>query len=136
MDVTWKKIWNLQHQNYAGKTKEKIVRYFECLTIYISFHFDVPISTDYEFRFIDVFFKVKALHKPVSRSLHIAEYGRTEQKELEKYCKKIYIAEEEFTVIAFQYTPYIVLTRSSDQLKRCWASFRQSIMEGLHSTFY
>ncbi|MBK6399036.1 MAG: hypothetical protein IPF75_12445 [Bacteroidetes bacterium] len=81
--------------------------------------FDVPYPADYG-GVIDVFFKLKALHEAgIKITLHCFEYGRTEQKELEKYCKKVYYyPRKNSRSLLFNTLPYIVLTRSSDQLKK------------------
>ena len=51
--------------------------------------FDVPFPPNYG-GVIDVFYKLKALNKQgLQIILHTFEYGRGEQKELEKYCKNI-----------------------------------------------
>ncbi len=99
--------------------------------------FDVPYPADYG-GVIDVFFKLKALHQcGVKITLHCFEYGRTEQKELEKYCKKVYYyPRKNSRSLLFNTLPYIVLTRSSDLLKeRLMKDDAPILMEGLHSTF-
>ncbi|MBK9414837.1 MAG: glycosyltransferase [Bacteroidetes bacterium] len=99
--------------------------------------FDVPYPADYG-GVIDVFFKLKALHEAgIKITLHCFEYGRTEQKELEKYCKKVYYyPRKNSRSLLFNTLPYIVLTRSSDQLKKRLLKDNSPIlMEGLHSTF-
>lgn len=99
--------------------------------------FDVPYPADYG-GVIDVFFKLKALHQSgLKITLHCFEYGRTEQKELEKYCKKVYYyPRKNSRSLLFNTLPYIVLTRSSDLLKKRLLKDNSPIlMEGLHSTF-
>ncbi|MBL0033425.1 MAG: glycosyltransferase [Bacteroidetes bacterium] len=99
--------------------------------------FDVPYPADYG-GVIDVFFKLRALHEAgIKITLHCFEYGRTEQKELEKYCKKVYYyPRKNSRSLLFNTLPYIVLTRSSDQLKKRLLKDNSPIlMEGLHSTF-
>ena len=99
--------------------------------------FDVPYPADYG-GVIDVFFKLRALHEAgIKITLHCFEYGRTEQKELEKYCKKVYYyPRKNSRSLLFNTLPYIVLTRSSDQLKKTLLKDNSPIlMEGLHSTF-
>ncbi|MBK8363390.1 MAG: glycosyltransferase [Bacteroidetes bacterium] len=81
---------------------------------------------------------MKALHEAgIKITLHCFEYGRTEQKELEKYCKKVYYyPRKNSRSLLFNTLPYIVLTRSSDQLKKRLLKDNSPIlMEGLHSTF-
>ena len=52
--------------------------------------FDVPYTPNYGGA-IDVYYKLKALNKlGVKIILHTYEYGRGEQKELEKYCANIF----------------------------------------------
>jgi len=49
--------------------------------------FDVPYPTDYGGA-IDVFYKIKALHKlGIKIHLQTYEYGRGQQDELLKYCE-------------------------------------------------
>ena len=98
--------------------------------------FDVPFPADYG-GVIDVFFKIKALHKAgVKIILHCFEYGRTPQIELEKYVEKVYYyPRKNFRSLLFNTLPYIVLTRKSELLKeRLLNDNFPILMEGLHST--
>lgn len=99
--------------------------------------FDVPYPADYG-GVIDVFFKLKALHEAgLKITLHCFEYGRTEQKELEKFADKVYYyPRKNSRSLLFNTLPYIVLTRSSDLLKeRLLKDNSPVLMEGLHTTF-
>jgi hypothetical protein len=83
--------------------------------------FDVPFPANYG-GVIDVFYKIKNLHQAsVKIILHCFEYGRGEQKELEKYCA----------------TPYIVKSRTSKQLLDNLLQDEYPILfEGLHTCYY
>jgi hypothetical protein len=99
--------------------------------------FDVPYPANYG-GVIDVFFKIKNLHKSnIDIHLHCFEYGRGEQKELEKYCAKVYYYKRK-TGISSQLssTPYIVKSRESQELKANLLSNNFPILfEGLHTCF-
>ncbi|MBK7430633.1 MAG: glycosyltransferase [Bacteroidia bacterium] len=98
--------------------------------------FDVPYPADYG-GVIDVFYKLKALHQlGVKITLHCFEYGRPEQKELNKYAQKVYYyPRKNSRSLLFTAQPYIVLTRSSELLKeRLLKDNDPILMEGLHST--
>ena len=99
--------------------------------------FDVPFPPDYG-GVIDVFYKLKALHqKGVRITLHCFEYGRKPRPELEKYAAKVFYYERKTTKsLLFNTYPYIVLTRSSPELKkRLMEDSAPILMEGIHSTF-
>ena len=52
--------------------------------------FNVPFPANYG-GVIDVFYKIKSLHQlGIQITLHCFKYGRTEAKELEKYCKTVH----------------------------------------------
>ncbi len=79
--------------------------------------FDVPLPANYG-GVIDVFFKIKALHKAgIKIKLHCFSYGRDKDEILEKYCDKVYYYER-FTSINshFSVLPYIVKSRKNKDL--------------------
>ena len=99
--------------------------------------FDVPWPADYGGA-IDVFFKLKAFHKEgIKIHLHCFEYGRTAQDALKKICASVhYYPRKTAKSLLFNTLPYIVLTRTSDSLKKNLMKNNYPVlMEGLHSTF-
>ena len=100
--------------------------------------FDVPYPPSYG-GVIEVYFKIKSLHEAgVKVHLHCFEYGRQRQKELEKICESVsYYPRKTISAFLFSKLPYIVLSRSSEELKKNLLKDEHPIlMEGLHSTFY
>lgn len=100
--------------------------------------FDVPYPADYG-GVIDIFHKVRWLHKlGVAVTLHCFQYGRSEAEELRSICKKvIYYKRSKYRNPFLGDTPYIVLTRSNDELLHNLLRDRSAIIfEGLHTTFY
>src|SRR5689334_7572694 len=81
--------------------------------------FDVPFPPSYG-GVIDVFFKIKAFHEEgVKVHLHCFEYGRKEGRELEKFCASInYYPRKTTKSLLFNGYPYIVLSRTSETLKK------------------
>ncbi|HLX91428.1 MAG TPA: hypothetical protein VKR32_07080 [Puia sp.] len=99
--------------------------------------FDVPYPADYG-GVIDVFFKIKALHHLGIRvHLHCFEYGRGEQLELKRYCYEVNYYHRNKGHKGFSHKlPYIVCSRSSDELTRCLlADDHPILLEGIHCTF-
>lgn len=97
--------------------------------------FDVPYPANYG-GVIDVFYKLKQLHKQgVKITLHCFEYGRGEQKELNKYCEKVYYYRRSTSVFnQASRLPYIVKTRTSKQLlKNLLVDESPVLFEGLHT---
>ncbi|MDP2386966.1 MAG: glycosyltransferase [Bacteroidota bacterium] len=97
--------------------------------------FDVPYPANYG-GVIDVFYKLKQLHKQgIKITLHCFEYGKGEQKELNKYCEKVYYYKRSTSVFhQVSRLPYIVKTRSSDQLlKNLLLDEAPILFEGLHT---
>ncbi len=87
---------------------------------------------------IDVFYKIKYFHsKGIKVHLHCFEYGREEQKELEKYCHLVYYYKRETGVFSnISLIPYIVKSRISFELKNNLLKNNFPILfEGLHTTF-
>ncbi|MBC7862295.1 MAG: glycosyltransferase family 1 protein, partial [Bacteroidia bacterium] len=87
---------------------------------------------------IDVFYKLKELKKAgVKIYLHCFEYGRKQQKELEKYCEKVFYYKRKKSVIQlFSELPFIVKSRINEDLKKNLLSNEFPILfEGLHTCF-
>ncbi|MEY4594788.1 MAG: hypothetical protein RIQ47_1198 [Bacteroidota bacterium] len=98
--------------------------------------FDVPFPPDYG-GVIDVFYKIKALYElGVSVHLHCFEYGRAPREELNPYCASVnYYPRQTNKSLLFNTLPYIVLSRSSDDLrKRLLQDDYPILMEGIHCT--
>jgi len=98
--------------------------------------FDVPYPPDYG-GVIDVFYKIKSLHKlGVRVHLHCFEYGRRGSEELKNICESIhYYPRRTAKSQLFNTYPYIVLSRESEELKKNLLKNNFPIlMEGLHST--
>lgn len=88
---------------------------------------------------IDVFYKLKNLHKAgVKIILHCFEYGRGEQKELEKYCDKVYYHKRNTSFInQLSSIPFIIKSRSPEQLITNLLKDDYPILfEGLHTCYY
>ena len=79
--------------------------------------FDVPLPANYG-GVIDVFYKIKALHKAgIKIKLHCFYYGREKNVELEKYCENVYYYPRKtsfFTHLSI--SPYIVKSRFNKAL--------------------
>ena len=98
--------------------------------------FDVPYPPNYGGA-IDVFYKLKALHKlGVKIILHTYEYGRGEQKELQKYCDDIFYYKRDKKIKhIFSRTPFIVKTRTDKELiKNLLNNNFPILFEGIHCT--
>ena len=99
--------------------------------------FDVPYPANYG-GVIDVFYKIKYFHsKGIRIHLHCFEYGRGQQKELNKYCVSVNYYKRK-TGIGSQLSsiPYIVKSRTSTKLKTNLLKNDFPILfEGLHSCF-
>jgi len=99
--------------------------------------FDVPYPADYG-GVIDIFFKIKSFHEAgIKVHLHCFEYGRKPQDILKKLCASVhYYPRKTAKSLLFNTLPYIVLTRTSDALKKNLQKNNYPVlMEGLHSTF-
>ena len=115
-----------------GKDKNTLIK-----TIHIV-SFDVPYPANYG-GVIDVFYKLVNLHKAgVKIILHCMEYGRGEQKELEKYCHKVYYYKRKTSFIhQLSPVPYIVKSRSSKELlNNLLLDDFPILFEGLHTCYY
>src|ERR1700751_5076821 len=100
--------------------------------------FDVPYPAHYG-GVIDVFYKLVSLHKAgVKIILHCMEYGRGEQKELEKYCEKVHYYKRKTSFLhQLSSVPYIVKSRTSTQLINKLLKDEYPILfEGLHTCYY
>ena len=100
--------------------------------------FDIPYPANYG-GVIDIYFKAKALHDAgIKVILHCFEYGRPEAKELELVCKNVfYYKRKTFKNIIYGNVPYIVASRTSDELLGNLLSDNYPILfEGLHTTSY
>ncbi|HXB41966.1 MAG TPA: glycosyltransferase family 1 protein, partial [Bacteroidia bacterium] len=77
--------------------------------------FDVPFPANYG-GVIDVFYKLVNLYKAgIKITLHCYEYGRGEQKELEKYCQKVYYYKRKTSFLKqLSPVPYIIKSRTSE----------------------
>jgi len=99
--------------------------------------FDVPYPPNYGGA-IDVFYKLKALHLlGIKIILHSYEYGRGEQKILEKYCESIFYYHRDTKLKnVFSKLPFIVKSRSHKTLIKNLKSNNFPILfEGIHTTF-
>lgn len=100
--------------------------------------FDVPYPANYG-GVIDVFYKLVNLHKAgVKIILHCFQYGREEQKELGKYCHKIYYYKRR-TSFTNQVSPipFIVKSRDSEKLITNLLKDEYPILfEGLHTCYF
>jgi len=98
--------------------------------------FDVPYPPNYGGA-IDVFYKLKALSElGVKIVLHTFEYGRGEQKELEKYCVEVVYYKRKKTIFhLMSQHPFIVVSRNSKELlKNLLLNDFPIFFEGLHTT--
>jgi glycosyltransferase involved in cell wall biosynthesis len=88
---------------------------------------------------IDVFYKIKSLHQlGLKLSLHLFEYGRGEQADLEKYAQEVnYYPRKKSVLSQFLSLPYIVNSRRSEVLlQRLKKDDAPILFEGLHSCYY
>lgn len=100
--------------------------------------FDVPAPPDYG-GVIDVYYKVKALHKlGVKIHLHCFDYGRGPKAELKKYCHKVwYYRRKTRKTLLLHKLPFIVVSRSHrGLLQRLLQDQHPILFEGLHSCFF
>lgn len=98
---------------------------------------DVPFPADYGGA-MEEFYKLKALYQQgVKIFLHCFVYGdRREQKELEKYCEKVFYYERKRSVQnVFSSIPFIVKTRmNEDLLKNLLSNDHPVLFDATHST--
>lgn len=101
--------------------------------------FDIPYPPNYG-GVIDVYYKIKTLHSLGIRiHLHCFEYpGRDRSDELNQYCEEVfYYPRRTGLRSAFSLTPYIVISRKSEELmKNLLKDDHPILFEGLHSCYY
>jgi hypothetical protein len=100
--------------------------------------FDVPYPPNYG-GVIDVYYKIRAFRKAGIRvNLHCFEYGRPVSKEMEGLCEKVHYYKRNISKAnLFRRRPYIVVTRSSEDLLLNLARKNNPILfEGLHTCYY
>lgn len=98
--------------------------------------FDVPYPPNYGGA-IDLFYKIKALHfLDIKIHLHVYEYGRGQQPELNKYCESVtYYKRKKALISLISYNPYIVKSRNNQKLLKNLNKNKYPILfEGLHTT--
>ncbi len=98
---------------------------------------DVPFPADYGGA-IDMFYRIKALHElGVELTLHVFEYGRGKQAELEKYATVHYYKRKKSIFHLFSTRPFIVQSRSNNRLlKNVLADDAPILFEGIHTSRY
>ncbi len=99
--------------------------------------FNVPWPADYG-GVIDVFYKLPAFQaQGIKIHLHCFEYGRGEQKELNKYCESVHYYPRHMGHKGLSNTlPYIVSSRKNEQLLENLLKDDYPIfMEGVHCTY-
>ena len=100
--------------------------------------FDVPHPPSYG-GVIDVYFKIRALQQQgVKVHLHCFDYGRTRARELELICASVhYYKRKNSKLLLFGKLPYIVSTRSSEELVQNLLGDEYPILfEGLHCCYH
>ncbi len=100
---------------------------------------DIPYPPDYG-GMIDVFYKLKALHKAgVEITLHCFQYGsRRPSAELNAYCKTVFYYKRKTGLKGLHYSlPYIISSRNDKALLTNLIQDDNPILfEGLHTTFF
>lgn len=100
--------------------------------------FDIPYPPTYG-GVIDVFFKIKALHKEgISIKLHCFEYGKKRQDILNEYCDEVYYYKRNsyFNSLISSEIPFIAKSRGNDSLINNLKKDRDPILfDGLHTTY-
>ncbi len=100
--------------------------------------FDVPYPPNYG-GVIDVYYKVRAFRKAgIKVNLHCFEYGRPVSMELEAICENVFYYKRNVSKAnLFRRRPYIVVTRSSEELLSNLAKKNNPILfEGLHTCYF
>ncbi len=100
--------------------------------------FDIPYPPNYG-GIIDVYFKIRSFKKEgIKVNLHCFEYGRKPSHDLESLCEKVYYYKRNVSKAnLFRRRPYIVVTRSSEELiKNLQKNNNPILFEGLHTTYY
>jgi hypothetical protein len=98
---------------------------------------DVPFPADYGGA-IDMFYRIKALHSlGLNLTLHVFNYGRGEQSELNQFGKVIYYKRKSSFINLFSSRPYIVQTRKNIiLLENLLKDDFPILFEGIHTTWY
>jgi len=99
---------------------------------------DVPYPAD-NGGMIDVFYKIKALHKQgIKVHLHCFTKGRKPAEELNNYCTEVNYYERKENLKGFSlFLPYIVNSRRSDTLlSNLQKDGYPILLEGIHCTYY
>lgn len=98
---------------------------------------DVPYPADYGGA-IDIFYRLKALHElGFEITLHVFEYGRGEQSELNQFAKVIYYQRNRSLLHFFSDRPFIVQSRKSKKLlENLLKDDAPILFEGIHTTWY
>jgi len=99
---------------------------------------DVPYPVNYGGVF-DLFYKITELHQQgIKIHLHCFDYGRGEQKELNKYCTEIFYYKRRRGLKGLSLRlPYVVSSRKSPQLLTNLLNDDYPVLlEGIHCTYY
>ena len=99
--------------------------------------FSIPYPANYG-GVIDVFYKLKALHKAgIKIHLHCFQYDRPQSDQLNLYCESVtYYPRKTGFASQLSWIPYIVKSRSSDELLKNLADDHYPVLfEGLHSCY-
>jgi hypothetical protein len=98
---------------------------------------DVPYPADYG-GVIDIFYRIKALHKlGFEITLHVFEYGRGKQPELEKYAKVYYYKRNRSILHLLSKRPFIVQSRKNKiLLENLLKDDAPILFEGIHTCWY
>jgi hypothetical protein len=100
--------------------------------------FNIPFPANYG-GVIDVYFKIKALHKAgVKVHLHAFHYGRDIPEELNSICHIVhYYPRKTFFQAIYSSVPYIVGSRKNDDMLSVLTQDEYPIIfEGIHTCFY
>lgn len=95
---------------------------------------DVPYPADYGGA-IDIYYRIKALHSlGLQLTIHVFEYGRGKQAQLEQFGKVIYYKRKTGLLTQFSSTPYIVQSRKNKFLLENLTKDEAPILfEGIHT---
>ena len=98
---------------------------------------DVPWPADFG-GVVDLFYKIKTLHQNgIKIYLHCFINRRPQQKELEKYCEKVFYYNRQKKISRFSLSlPFIVSSRKSEELiKNLQNDEYPILLEGIHCTY-
>ncbi len=97
---------------------------------------DVPFPADYGGA-IDMFYRIKALHNlGMNLTLHVFDYGRGQQKELNQFGKVLYYKRNRSFLNLFSSRPFIVQSRKNKKLLENLLKDDSPILfEGIHTTW-